>query len=99
MSSGLVRMLLLRSVIQSSGGVSRFLKTFLFIYFGLISYSCLYLEMAFLIHSLVYLVVIFLACVFAALANVASSFIQSFLVNRLLVVEVYWYRYDCLVQI
>ena len=34
--------------------------------------------MAFLIHSLVYLVVIFLACVFAALANVASSFIQSF---------------------
>ena len=34
--------------------------------------------MDFLIHSFVYLVVIFLACVFVALANVASSFIQSF---------------------
>ena len=78
MSSGLVRMLF-RSVIQSSGGVSRFLKTFLFIFFGLISYSCLYLEMAFLIHSFVYLVVIFLAYVLAALASIASSFIQSFL--------------------
>ena len=78
MTSWLVRMLLFLSVMQSSGGVSRFLKTFLFIFFGLISYSCLYLEMAFLIHSFVYLVVIFLACVFAILANVASSFIQSF---------------------
>ena len=78
MSSGLVRMLLLRSVIQSNGGVSRSLKTFLFIFFRLISYSCLYLEKAFLIHFLVYLVVIFLACIFAALASVASSFIQSF---------------------
>ena len=75
MSSGLVRMLLFRSIIQSSGGVSRFLKTFLFIFLGLISYSCLYLEMAFLIHSFVCLVVIFLACIFAALASVASSFI------------------------
>ena len=79
MSFGLVRMLLFRSVMQSSGGVSKFLKiSFLFIYFGLISYSCLYLEMAFLMHSFVYLVVIFLACIFAVLANVASSFIQSF---------------------
>ena len=34
--------------------------------------------MAFLIHSFVYLVVIFLAFVFAILANAASSFIQSF---------------------
>ena len=34
--------------------------------------------MAFLIHSLVYLVVIFLACMFAVLANVANSFIHSF---------------------
>ena len=34
--------------------------------------------MDFLIHSFVYLVVIFLACIFAILANVASSFIQSF---------------------
>ena len=74
-SFGLVKMLLFLSVMQSSGGVSKFLKTFLFIFLGLISYSCLYLEMAFLIHSFVYLVVIFLACVFAILANVASSFI------------------------
>ena len=34
--------------------------------------------MAFLMHSFVYLVVIFFACIFAILANVASSFIQSF---------------------
>ena len=33
-SSGLVRILLLRSVIQSREGVSRFLKTFLFIFLG-----------------------------------------------------------------
>ena len=63
---------------QSSGAVSRFLNTFLFIFFRLILYSCLYLEMDFLIHSFVYLVVIFLACIFAILANVANSFIQSF---------------------
>ena len=77
-SSGLVRMLLFRSVMQSNGGVSRFLNTFLFILLGLVSYNCLYLNMAFLIHSLVYLVVIFLACMFAVLANVANSFIHSF---------------------
>ena len=63
---------------QSNGGVSRFLNTFLFIFLGLISYNFLYLDMAFLIHSLVYLVVIFLACRFAILANVANSFIHSF---------------------
>ena len=34
--------------------------------------------MAFLIHSFVYLVVIFFAFVLAILANVASSFIHSF---------------------
>ena len=78
MPSRLVRMLLFRSVIQSNGGVSRFLKTFLFNFFGLISYSCLYLEMVFLIHSFVFVVVIFLACIFVVLASVASSFIQSF---------------------
>ena len=77
-SSGLVRMLLFRSVMQSNGGVSRFLNTFLFIFLGLVSYNCLYLNMAFLIHSLMYLVVIFLACMFAVLANVANSFIHSF---------------------
>ena len=78
MSSGLIRMLLFRSVMQSSGGVSNFLKTFLFIFFRLISYNCLYLDMAFLMHSFVYLVVIFFACIFVVLANIASSFIQSF---------------------
>ena len=78
MSSRLVRMLLFWSIMQSSGGVSKFLKTFLFIFFGLISYSYLYLEMAFLKHSFVYLGVIFFACIFAMLANVASFLIQSF---------------------
>ena len=62
---------------QSNGGVSRFLNTFLFILLELVSYNCLYLDMAFLIHSLVYLVVNFLACMFAILANVANSFIHS----------------------
>ena len=47
MSSRLVRMLLFLLVMQSSGGVSKILKTFLFIFFGLISYSCLYLELIF----------------------------------------------------
>ena len=75
MSSRLIRMLLFWSVMQSSGGVSRFLKTVLFFFFGLISYSCLYFKMAFLMHSFVYLVVIFFACIFSVLANVASSFI------------------------
>ena len=55
-----------------------FLNTFLFIFLELISYNFLYLDVAFLIHSLVYLVVIFFACIFAILANVASSFIHSF---------------------
>ena len=75
MSFGLVRMLLFQLVMQSSGGVSNFLKTLLFIFFGLISYNCLYLEMSFSINCFVYLVVIFLACLFFVLANVASSFI------------------------
>ena len=87
-SFGLVRMLLFRSIMQSNGSVSRFLNTFLFIFWGLISYNCLYLDMIFLIHSLVYLVVIFLACIFAVLANIASSFIICFLVSRHLVVGV-----------
>ena len=34
MSSRLVRMLLFLLVMQSSGGVSKFLKTFLFIFLG-----------------------------------------------------------------
>ena len=34
MSFGLVRMLLFLSIMQSNGGVSRFLNTFLFIFWG-----------------------------------------------------------------
>ena len=59
-SSRPVKMLLLQSIMQLNGGISKFLNTFLFIFLGLISYNCLYLDMAFLMHSLVYLVVIFL---------------------------------------
>ena len=40
MSSGLVRMLLYLSMMQSSGGDSVPLKDFLFIFLGLLSYSC-----------------------------------------------------------
>ena len=77
-SFGLVRILLFRSVMQSNGGISRFLNTFL-LFWRLISYNFLYLDMDFLMHSLVYLVVIFLACIFSILATIASSFIHSFL--------------------
>ena len=76
-SSGLVSMLLFLSRMQSSGGVSWFLKTLLFIFLGFFSYSCLYFVMAFLIHSWVYLVVIFLACLFAVLASSANVSIHS----------------------
>ena len=51
MSSGLVRILLCSYVMQSSEGVSWFLKTLLLIFFGLFSYSCLYLAIVFLTHS------------------------------------------------
>ena len=61
MSSGFVSMLLFLSLMQSSGGVSKFLNTFLLTFFRLFSYSCLYLDIAFLIHSFLYLVVIFWA--------------------------------------
>ena len=46
-SYGLVRILLFQSVMQSNGGVSRFMNTFLFILLGLFSYNFLYLDMAF----------------------------------------------------
>ena len=77
MSAGFVSMLLYSSVIQSSGGVSLFLKTLLLIFFGFFSYSCLYLDMVFLTHSWVYFVVILRACIFAVLAIWASIFIHS----------------------
>ena len=76
MSPRLVRTLLLRSVIQSNGGDSKFLKTLWLIFLGLLSYSCLYLDIAFFTHSLVNLVVIFLASSFAILAILARFSIQ-----------------------
>ena len=53
-------------------------QDFKYFFLGLISYICLYLEMDFLIHSFLYLMVINLACIFVVLANIASSFFQSF---------------------
>ena len=70
-------MLLFLSLMQSNGGISWFLKTLLFIYFGFFSFSCLYFMMVFLTHSWVYLGVIFRACLFAVLASVASVLIHS----------------------
>ena len=78
-SYGLVNMLLFWLAMQLNGGVLKFLNILLFIFGGLISYSFLYLDMAILMHSLVYLVMIFLACVFGVLASVAKSFIHPFL--------------------
>ena len=77
MSSGLVSMLLFLSNIQSNGGVSWFLKTLLFILFGLLSYICLYFSIVFFIQLWVYFVVILRACVFAILAISTSDFIHS----------------------
>ena len=58
MSNGFVSMLLYMSVIQSSGGVSWLLKTFLCILFEIFSNICLYLDMDFLMQSWVNFVVI-----------------------------------------
>ena len=44
----------------------------------LISYKFLYLDISFLIHSLMYLVVIFLACIFDGLASIALLSKSSF---------------------
>ena len=78
MSSGLVNMLLDSSVMQSSGGDSVFLKTRLCILFGVMSYVCLYFDMAFVMLSFVNIVVIFLASLLAFLAMLARLCIQSF---------------------
>ena len=64
-------------MIQSKGGVSRFLKIFLLIFFGFFSYSCLYLDIAFLMHSWVYFVMILRTFMFAVLAILATVFIHS----------------------
>ena len=76
-SSGFVMMSPLWFRMQSSGWVVLFLKTFWWIFLGLLSYSCLYFEMAFLMHSLLYLVVILRASLFAVRAMVAILVIHS----------------------
>ena len=76
-SSKLVNTLLDLSVMQSNGGDSVFLKTRLCILFGVMSYVCLYFDMAFLILSFVYVVVIFLASLLAFLAIVVRVCIHS----------------------
>ena len=58
MFAGFVSILLCSAVIQSIGGVSWFLNILLFIFLGFFSYICLNLDMAFLIQSCVYFVVI-----------------------------------------
>ena len=77
-SSGLVKMLFCLSMIESRGEDSEFLKTFLFIFLGFFSYSVLYLDIAFRMHSLVYFVVMFFACLLAVFAMVAISSIHIF---------------------
>jgi hypothetical protein len=71
MSRGFVSVLLCLSLIQSSEFDSCLLKTILCIRLGFFSYTCLYLDIAFLTHSRVYFVVIARAWVFAVLAIVA----------------------------
>ena len=78
MSSGFVSILFCLSVMESRGEVSVFLKTFLFIFLGFFSYIWRYFDTAFIIQSLVYFVVIFLASLFAVFAIVAMVLIHSF---------------------
>lgn len=61
-------MLLLRSIKESKGGVSKFLKTLSFSFLEFNSYKCRYLEMAFCTHFLVYFVVMILTALFDVLA-------------------------------
>ena len=77
MSSGLVNMLLDSSVMQSSGGDSVVLKTRMCILFGVMSYVCLYFDMAFVMLSFVNAIVIFLASLLAFLAMLARLCIHS----------------------
>ena len=69
--------LLNMSLIQSRGGESWLLKIFLCIRFGFFSYICLYLEIVFCTHSLVWFVVIMRACLFVVLAIVANVMSHS----------------------
>ena len=77
MSSGLVSILFCLSMIESRGEVSVFLKTFRFIFLGLLSYIWRYFDTAFRIQFLVYFVVIFLASLFAVFAMAAILPIHS----------------------
>ena len=62
---------------QSSGWVLLFLKIFWWIFLGLLSYNCLYFEMAFRMQSLLYLVVIFRASMFDVSAMFVILVIHS----------------------
>ena len=72
-SLGLVSMLLFLSAKQLNGGIFWFLKTFLLILFGLMSYSCLSLVITFLMQFLVYFEVIFITFVFVVLVMLTNS--------------------------
>ena len=76
-SSGFVMMSPFWFRMQSSGYILLFLKTFWWIFLGLLSYNFLYFEMAFLMHSLLYFVVILQASLFAMHAMVAILVIHS----------------------
>ena len=72
MSVGFVMSMLLQlSVIQSSGGVSWLLNFFYVFVLDFFSYSCLHLDMTFLMQSRVNFVVIVRAWVFVVLAIAA----------------------------
>lgn len=78
MSSGFVRMLLYMSMMQSSGGVSLALKTFLFMLFGFFCHTiCWYFDMGFfLICFSEYCEVIFLALFLSYFTCLAKFFIH-----------------------
>ena len=63
---------------ESRDEVSEFLKTFLFIFLGFVSYIWRYLEIALRMQALVYFVVIFLASLLAVFAIAAMTSIHSF---------------------
>ena len=77
-SSGLVRILLCLSVMESRGEVSECLKTFLFIFLEFFSYIWWYFDTTFRIQSLVYFVVIFMASLLAVFAIATIMSIHSY---------------------
>jgi hypothetical protein len=64
-------------MMKSSGEVSEFLKTFLFIFWGFFSYYWRYFDTTFRIQSLVYLVANFLASLLVVFAMATISSIHS----------------------